>query len=1295
MTGNNGKKKKGQAGGGKEKEKEAPVNISANKPPIKAAWGKAGGGDAGDDAADNTGPSRRAAWPDISGEKPTAWTRDRPLTDHFISRIDDNEDLRNALYSGGQLQRLDSGDGSKALDDHFFNIADTIFTGNDKHAELAGAVEHAKETGDKKDIIDLMKARWHQLVDMTKSADDDIADDAKDITDEEEIEKLKDEDVKKKLQDTKAKHPWYFKLRNLVRRETKDAPEFETVTPATKEIEGTTGVEERTGQHDLIDSNNLEDPVTFPMPTFVAEPAPINNPMEESPGIKFAGASPSNRSVANGDDAGDEGAWASAGSKAPRKSNKERRNEVDNVSKHKPLPVTPISPVVFTARATDSSMPLELSNLQVTTQIQQPTAKRGHENHRLAETQEQTRRDRLSRPSSPVPDRPSTPSFNHPARSRSPSPAFNQPTSRSVKQPTSAAHSRALSPAISPPASPAFPRPPSAARIRTRSRASSEKSGEKDMDAMHTPVFAAVVPDKGKQRGMVMAPDFPNQRDSRIMPDVLEALSPSRSNATPTATRARDTAELVVGDTEERMGRFSRPRSPAFGSQASRARSTGSARRVGEVAASPVPVISDQPVAVSTRKVKSPIPITPDDLASRLEQVARSRPDSPVPENPKTVQEWVQEVASTKQADPLVTMPPTDFETLGPTPAEEPMPREQLPTYSLGNGVGPAGPSGGGNHSLGYTGNSMLEEKNRDEKHPFPTPWTSDALKTPHFGFGYDLPSETAAPPHVENEKVDLGKTSSLGRPGVGKLPERAPSPVRMPIPEPAAPVLRVEIPPVRPIEVIVPPTKGKETSRSIGNGVPTSQHTKVPSQSGAFSAMGAVAAAAAAAAAPRVAGSLASGTKQPGAPRLRNVSDESQVTVRASEKKPEPEKQPIVHQPKDLFRSSTKSSVPMPRPQSYQAPVPNPAPEIPNVPFLPPGAGVRRDLPSFSSPAIPSRLRTVDPPLSIPGRAPFPKTDAQPRPSNPPEFPNHYARITPTPMTAAAAAVPPPIISNIDTRPRVSSSSKKREPPTIQPLASGSGRPRAQSESRSMAPILVGAAALGAGAYVANKLDESNKDGNQRRRASAEQRLPQSGSSATIGALTPQKGTYQPFIPVPGSSYTPPVRTPVTFDFSNQPERRSSGEKKKPIVPSPRSRSDSFGSESTVRQTRPVLVDQYDRDRRDRERERERDREREREREREGRHGSMRRRRWDDDRSVATTRVRYASPTRSDDRSIATTRRRYSSPARSDLECDCSSCRNAWIWKSLEYCGLAVAFTIYLGFMGKVLFQNQGIRLF
>ncbi|KAG9029244.1 hypothetical protein FRB95_005565 [Tulasnella sp. JGI-2019a] len=1072
--------------------------------------GKASGKKAqreGDSSAPPTVPT--TPWPDMTQEKPTPWAMDQPLTDRFISHINENEDLRNALYSDGKLQRLEDGDTSK--DHHFFNIAHKIFGDRSDHKELADAVAAAKKNNEKKDVIDLMKARWHQLVDMTNKADKDLGEHARGIHDETEFSDIDDASIRRKLENTKTKHPWYFKIRKLLPHHSDKSKELG------KSKEAPTS-------RDLLDYSGSNEPSVVVLPALADESSP-NGGAVPTHGITIGVTAPTTSTMTFGD--GDPAWDRSVGRNHGKKPLGSHPGDFDylaeegghTATRDKSLPATPVN---ASFRGANTSQPVSM-------QINQPVAVRREQPLGLDASNDNVSRGRSSRAASPA--------FNRPT-----SPAFNRSTS------------------------PAFDRPLSAARERSRSRARSDRSQQRIVDAPTGPVITAVMP-----------------------------------------------------------------------------------------------------VAEATVRHEAP----------------RSRAPSPMHDQPRSVKEWADEVASVRQIDPMTT----EIETLGPAHGE------QLPVYSVqGSEHAAVSPSRSGRQGLGYTGSPMPDNKTGDDKHPFTTTWTADAQKTPHFGFGYDLPPQAGATTMPAPVKVEQAPSqmSRLERPSGSKLSQRSrsPSPIRVPMPEPVIPVIHVEIP--TPIEVIIPPTKGKETARSIGNVSPSSRHSKAPSQSGAFSVMAGLASATAAAtaAAPVVVEPIAARTNEPIAPRPRNLSNESQATV------VEPVTPPVIYTEKDTFRTTPWSSVQPPvRSQSIPVPPPMPVPgRSPNpAVYVPPA--LRRGVAPVSNPTVPSRLRSVDPPLSSsPGNSMFPTPDTQTRPSVPLDVPYYTGKPILSPMNVTGASMPQPTIPNFQSQPRASSN----KPPTTQPLASGGGRIRTQSESQSMVPVVAGAAALGTAAYAANKMDESGDADRARRRANSEllfqQQQQQLGTNPTLAALAQQRGNYQPWVPVTDSTgyvqqVRPPGTTPVTFDFGNQLDadgvrggtggRRLSGSKNPTLTVSVSpalhpigvipAHTDSIVSSETVRPSRPGDRS-YDQDKRDRERERQRQEER---------YGLVRRRRWDDERSLTTVRTRYASP------------------ARSEEYCDCSTCRNAWIWKGIEYCGVAVALGFYLAFMTKVLFQNQGIRLY
>ncbi|KAG9003212.1 hypothetical protein FRB94_003324 [Tulasnella sp. JGI-2019a] len=716
-------------------------------------------------------------------------------------------------------------------------------------------------------------------------------------------------------------------------------------------------------------------------------------------------------------------------------------------------------------------------------------------------------------------------------------------------------------------------------------------------------------------------------------------------------------------------------------------------------------------------------------VSSESQVTVRATDQQPGPEVPHVVHQNEDNFSKTPRSS--VQLQASQSQR-APAPIPAPSPSYTTPAF-------PAGPSPESSKAAPSHFQTMKPPLSTPGNATFPTVDTQDQPKAPMSqmaplpvsvarlrGVSYATPTFPPGPPPPEPSSVitsrpqtvkplfsRLGSVTSPTAEIQPQLPVRSPTSqrpeevkhaARIPTPECVVPVLSVGIQQNPP--VIQPTMNDSTRDNSIKNvNLASSRPSEAPSRLDLTSEAKRTASVASVAVTPVISESLATGGKQAGVSRPKNLSGESQAAVKAKdrqqEQKQEPEPEiPIVYQEKDFFRKTPQSPVRVLAPRSQMTapltmPVSGPKSSSVVIPAFRPG-------PPGST--IPSRLRTVEPPLSTPGSGALRVAETQ---SQPPvitsERPNHYARTVPASTTAAAGSIPTPIITNMDDRSHLSSNSKKREPSTVQPLTSNSERSQPYSESQSMA--------LGGGTYMETKLDDQSKDERQRHRTSAEQQLQQSSNSMMMDAtVAQQQGNYRPFVPVPGSSYTQPISTPMAFDFGDRMDSRSGMGSRRPdggrgsaltasvspaqrqvgAVPSP-SRSNSFRSESTVRQIRPTPEGRYDRDRRERERERGREREREQE---EERYGLMRRRRRDDDRRIATTRVRHTSPTRLDDRSRSTTRRRYVSPARSDVECNCSSCQNAWIWKSLEYCGIVVAFTLYLVFMAKLLFQDQGVRM-
>ncbi|KAG9029245.1 hypothetical protein FRB95_005566 [Tulasnella sp. JGI-2019a] len=463
-----------------------------------------------------------------------------------------------------------------------------------------------------------------------------------------------------------------------------------------------------------------------------------------------------------------------------------------------------------------------------------------------------------------------------------------------------------------------------------------------------------------------------------------------------TIPSVQDSAVLDVDDERGRRGRSSRLMTPAFG------HSPASTHRVHEGAESRIPAESDAPSAASTPRVTSPVPLAsnvaspmidalttasahrarspapvvhhepartgararspvhviPDEPAMRLAQVVQPRPKSPVLEGTGIVKNGVREVVTATPADQLGTMSPTDIEALGPDSGE------QLPLYSIEDGITPAGPSRSGNHNPEHISNSAPEGKHRDEKHIFSALRTSNALSTPQIHSNINVASESDV---ASPEKVGSGKTSILERTGEAN---RAVSPAHVPAPERVAPPSSVKNPTAHPAETIRKPTVKGDT-RNIRDGSPGSHPSKAPLETAMRHIVSADT--------PVASESLATKAGQVGTSESRNVSSESQATVRATDRQPGPEIPHIVHQNKDNFSKTPRSSVQLHVSQSQRAPAPIPAPSPSyTTPAFPPGPSPE------SSQAAPSHFRTMKPPLNTPGNATFPTVDTQDQPTAP-----------------------------------------------------------------------------------------------------------------------------------------------------------------------------------------------------------------------------------------------------------------------------------------------------------------------
>ncbi|KAG9029246.1 hypothetical protein FRB95_005567 [Tulasnella sp. JGI-2019a] len=1119
---------------------------------------------------------------------PVNWQSDIELTDSLVSYLHDNQELRQVIIPHGDLCKVDEGNHSK--DKSFFKLAQHLFGGNPKYEELAKGIDLAESESDIREYAELVEERWRQLVGMTGIAGGTVGDDLKGIKDEKDIEAMDGGEVGGKVENIKATHPWYFKIRSFFPRERSSSTD-----PTDAPVQGTTAA-------------FTEEHTTEPQD----EPS-SKTPIDES--------EPAATTLFND--------IASALSGTPQVVATENPNNRATETIASPLP---------TSQQIDSPEKTIREELGVQDHLCQDTTQKEESGGERegANTQSVADVTRALEEEMVVP---------------APIIAITVPLSGEVTNLAAPQAEGLVSSSVDCEQEhrgrSEQPTPPTLGRLTSSPR--STASVNRVQVVVESPITVEV-------DELIMAGTL------RTMPPVpIISIGPS------TASAGRGSESCAV----ERQNRCS-----IYDVY----ETWDAIRASGETE---TPTIhsnpTHEPITVSVDQVESQVPIVPDESNTRLEQaieVSQSYPDSPVPGNLKAV---VLAVASTTQAGPLVSMPSIDFEALDRAPGEQ-------PSYSIENGIVLAGPSGSVNHGRGYTGTPVLEEKNSDEQYALSAPWTSEAHKTPHAGSGFDTASKHDATPPGK-EMVELGVTPVLERiEGV----QRAASPVCVPTSERTLRVLSFGAPRQRPIEV-TPKSTVEEYARHPRNRDPASHSPMTTSQTNIPSAMECMASTASV---PFVSESSATGAKQAGAPLPINLLGAPHRTVRATDQKPALGRPLIVYQEKDFFKRTIRSSVQPQAPRSQVAPPPIPAPR-PNdllyatTPAFPPGPA-----PELST-AVASGLQAAEPT----GSTMFPTEET-------PVIISVHDTV-PTPMAVFGASSPRPTKNNLDSLPGgVSLSSNDLELLIIPSLASSGGRTRPYPESRSVVSILADVAVLDVAAHAVNEPNESDEDESKRRRESAQQRYPHSSGMAA-GAGVQSRGGYHPFVSMTDAAvYLPQARPSVTFQFPNQPDGPGSTEGKGveggtgpvsaspalcpvSVVLSPSPRSNSFGSESTMRQIQSPM-DRYDQDRRDRERTRGWGQERA-----EERYGFTRRGQWDDDRSVPTTRVRYVSPSQSNDRGNSTTQHRYASPARSDnVECVCSSCRNIWMWRTVEYCGLVLVFIFYLAFMARLLFQDQGIRL-
>ncbi|KAG9017168.1 hypothetical protein FRB95_006427, partial [Tulasnella sp. JGI-2019a] len=406
---------------------------------------------------------------------PIPWSKDPQLTEGFISHINDNQELQDALLADGQLRTLEEGDHSK--DDYFFEIAQRMFKNHQTHQDIVSFDDSAS----RKEVAGLMKERWHQLVDMTATADKELEPQSKTIRDESGYEEVDDEGVKERLKKVKTTHPWYFKILNLLPSRSDD-PEVVNDPPLAQEAEVIATEAQQADQQPMPSSNDDFEPVT---PALMTPSAPNGRPLETAAGITIG---------------------------------------------------------ITEATSSRSRSPQLVAS---------PT--------KLEDDERGSQFDR-----------------------------------KSVRS--------------------------------AQSKKQSEKRQQSDIE------------DTVENAAVAMSWNLPN------IPDTGAVSPTTGAPIIPVSSRMQGPVTRAVNDGDSRKAPSDRQKSPAPGSSSSKPQSTGTARRIPQASKS--------------------IPVIPDELAMRLEQVAQSLPDSPVAEKPRSVEEWVQEVASTTQADPLVTMPPTDFEAM-------------------------------------------------------------------------------------------------------------------------------------------------------------------------------------------------------------------------------------------------------------------------------------------------------------------------------------------------------------------------------------------------------------------------------------------------------------------------------------------------------------------------------------------------------------------------------------------------------------------------------------------------------
>ncbi|KAG9003214.1 hypothetical protein FRB94_003326 [Tulasnella sp. JGI-2019a] len=848
---------------------------------------------------------------------PVKWNSDIELTDSLVSYLRDNQELRQAIIPHGDLRKVDEADDSK--DKWFFKLAQHLSGGNPMYEELAKGIDWAKSESEIREYAKLVEERWRHLVDMTKIADEIVGDQLKGINDEKDIEAMDGEVVKSKIENIKAVHPWYFRIRSILPRQPSSSAGPTDTAPVQRIVAAST-------EEQATEPQDEPSPKT---PNDESEPAATMS-FNDTPSVTI------------------------------------RFRILYGIVLISPsLLLETIVSSSLTPQQIDSPEEVVREELGMHDDMGQDSAQKGvsggkregANTQRVADVTRALKEEMFAPASITAIIVPSSGEIAHQT-----SPQVEGPVSLDVdseeerqgrsKQPTSLTLRRSAS------------CPRSTASVNRVQAALESLIAVKVNELLATSTHQA--------RSPVIA-----------MP--IDPTTTSAGKGLESSTAERNRCSICdMYETWDASGETSTPCGPCQ---------------------SPT---REPTTTVGANQVESSIPVIPDDSNMRLEQafeVARPRLDSPVPGNLKAV---VLEISSTLQANPPVTTSPTDCEALDRAPRKQ-------PSYSVENGIVLAGPRGSVSHGCGYTGNSVSQEKNGDEKHALSAPSTSEAHKTPHAGSGSDTASKHDATP-PEKERVELGITPALE---LIEGAEWAGSPVAVLTSERVLHFLSVGAPRHGSIEVPPKPTV-EEYVRHPGNRSPASHHFMMTSQTCLSSATECMASTDSAAPIPFVSESSDTGAKQPGAPPLINFFGAPQETVRATDQKPELGRPRIIYQEKDFFKRTIRSSVQPQAPRSQVTP-----------PISAPGPN---GLSHATAPAFPPRpppelSTTVH---SCQAMEPLGST-MFPMEETPKRISNHHTRTVSTPATTIVVSTPQPTITNLDARPgSVSPSNNEREPPII-----------------------------------------------------------------------------------------------------------------------------------------------------------------------------------------------------------------------------------------------------------------------